>query len=59
MLVQIVVYKYHTKFTSGGAETTGGEGQVYEEVCWIDGGVAVRSDKGVSDPTYIEVGSPC
>ena len=55
MLVQIAVCKYHTKFTSGGAETAGGEGQVYEEVCWIDGGVAVRSDKGVSDPTYMKV----
>ena len=55
MLVQIAVCKYHTKFTSGGAETAGGEKQVYEEVCWIDGGVAVRSDKGVSDPTYMKV----
>ena len=55
MLVQIALCKYHKKFTSGEAETTGGEGQVYEEVCWIDGGVAVRSGKGVSDPTYMEV----
>ena len=55
MVVQIAVCKYHTKFTSGGAETAGGEGQVYEEVGGIDGGVAVRSGKGVSDPTYMEV----
>ena len=39
-------------FTSG---TAGEEGQVYEEVDGMDGGVAVRSGKGVSDPTYMEV----
>ena len=55
MVVQIAVCKYNTKFTSGGAETAGGEGQVYEEVGGINGGVAVRSGKGVSDPTYMEV----
>ena len=55
MVVQIAVCKYHTKFTYGGVETTGGEGQVYEEVGGVDGGVAVRSGKGVSDPTYMEV----
>ena len=57
MVVQIAICKYHTKFTSGGAETTVGEGQVYEEVGGIDGGarVAVRSGKEMSDPTYMEV----
>ena len=52
MVVQIAVCKLsiHPKFTSGGAETAGGEGQVYEEVGWGDGAVAVRSGKGVSDP---------
>ena len=55
MVVQIAVCKYHTKFTSGVAETAGGEGQVYEEVGGVDEGVAVRSNKGVSDPTYMEV----
>ena len=54
MVVLIAVCKYHTKYTSGRAETTGGEGQVYEEVGGIDGGVAVKSGKGVSDPTYME-----
>ena len=28
---------------------------MYEEVGGFDGGVAVRSGKGVSDPTYMEV----
>ena len=55
MLVLIAVCKYHTKFTSGGAETAGGEGQVYKELCGINGGVAMRSGKGVSDPAYMEV----
>ena len=57
MLVQIAVCKYHPKFTSGGAKTAGREGQVYvyEEVGGIDGGVVVRSGKGVSVPTYMEV----
>ena len=53
VLVQIAVCKCHPKFTPGGAETgtsTGGEGQVYEQVDGGEGGVAV------SDPTYMEVG---
>ena len=51
MLVQIVVCKFHPKFTPTGAEvgtsTGGGEGQEYEE---MGGRVAT------SDPTYMEVG---
>ena len=55
VLVLIAVCKYHTKFTYEGAETAGGEGQVYKEVDGINGGVAMKSGKGVSDPTYMEV----
>ena len=56
MIVQIAVCKYNPKFRYGEAETAGGEGQVNEEVGGIDGGLAVRSGKGVSDPIYMKVG---
>ncbi len=50
MLVQIAVCKCHTKFTPESAVSAEGEGQaVYEQV---DG-----SEKGGSDPTYMEVGA--
>ena len=56
VLVLIAVYKCHPKFTPGGAETeTGtsageGDGQEYEQIDTLEGGMAV------SDPTYMEVG---
>ena len=36
--------------------SAGGEGQVYEEVGGDEESVAVEGVKGVSDPTYMEVG---
>ena len=55
MLVLIAVCKCHPKFTPGGAETGTsageGEGQEYEQMDTVEGGVAV------SDPTYMEVGA--
>ena len=45
--------KFHPKLRPSGA---GGEGQVYEEVGGDEGGVAVLGVKGVSGPTYMEVG---
>ena len=53
LVVMIVICKFHPKYRSGGA---GGEGQVYEEVGGDEGGVAALGGKGVSDPTYMEVG---
>ena len=55
MLALIAVCKCHPKFTPGGAETGTsageGEGQEYEQMDTVEGGVAV------SDPTYMEVGA--
>ena len=57
LVVQIAVCKFHPKFRSGGAGVSaGGEGQVYEEVGGDEESVAVEGVKGVSDPTYMEVG---
>ena len=57
LVVIIAICKFHPKLRSGGAETSaGGEGQVYEEVGGDEGDVAVLGGKGVSDPTYMEVG---
>ena len=50
VLVMITVCKCHPKFTPGGPDLAGGEGQEYEEVDGGRGGVAV------SDPTYMEIG---
>ena len=57
LMVQIAVCKFHPKLRSGGVGVSaGGEGQVYEEVGGDEGGVVVEGVKGVSDPTYMEVG---
>ena len=57
LVMIIAICKFHPKFRSGEAGVlAGGEGQVYEEVGGDEGGVAVVGGKGVSDPTYMEVG---
>ena len=53
-MIQITICKFHPKFRSGAS--TGGEGQVYEEVCVDEGGVAMLGGEKVRDPTYMEVG---
>ena len=57
LVVIIAICKFHPKLRSGGiGVSAAGEGQVYEEVGGDEGGVAVEGVKGVSDPTYMEVG---
>ena len=57
VVVMIAICKFHPKFRSGGTATSaGGEGQVYEVVGGDERGVAVLDGKGVSGPTYMEVG---
>ena len=57
LVVIIAICKFHPKFRSGETGTsTGGEGQVYEEVGGDEGGVAVVGGDQMRDPTYMEVG---